>query len=353
MTTGLESGLEFLLAAARELPPLCVIYGDDDYLRRLILQKIRQYWLPDADDDFCLREFDGNDVDLAIVEQELTTVSMFSSTPRVVIVENADRFVTQHRGELEKFFSAPTHRNILLLSVSQWPANTRLAKLALEKGLVLDCAFARRKSQELVSWTVAWAKHQHGLILDRAVAEMLLESVGPACGLIDQELTKFAGLGKKKITAEMVASLTGTWRTKAVWDVINSALGGKPAESLREIHKLLEAGETPLGILGMIAPMLRRLNAATRRYVFSGPGQKRVTLQEALAEAGVPRFALKAEEERLRKLGRRRAWKLLNWLRAADAAMKGGLATDPRLVLERLIVVLADPVFFSGDFDPL
>lgn len=235
----------------------------------------------------------------------------------------------------------------------QWPANTRLAKVALEKGLVIECDFARKKSQELVPWIVRWAKHQHKLSLNRDAAELLLESVGPVCGLIDQELQKLAGLGKKTITSEMILTLTGTWRTKAVWDVVNSALAGRPDESLREIHKLLESGETPLGILGMIAPMLRRLGMATQRYVFPPPGRGRVSLQEALQEVGVPAFALKAEEERLRKVGRQRALKLLHWLRKADAAMKGAVPTDPRLVLERLIIVLGAAAFFQGDSDPL
>lgn len=348
-----ESGLEFVLADVPKLPSFCVVYGDDDYLRRLVLHKLRQYWLPDAEDDFCLREFDGSGVDWPTVEKELTTVSMFSSRPRVVLVEGADRFVSQSRDELEKFFASGATRNVLLLSVVQWPANTRLAKVALEKGLVIECDFARKKSQELVPWIVRWAKHQHKLSLNRDAAELLLESVGPVCGLIDQELQKLAGLGKKTITSEMILTLTGTWRTKAVWDVVNSALAGRPDESLREIHKLLESGETPLGILGMIAPMLRRLGMATQRYVFPPPGRGRVSLQEALQEVGVPAFALKAEEERLRKVGRQRALKLLHWLRKADAAMKGAVPTDPRLVLERLIIVLGAAAFFQGDSDPL
>lgn len=81
-----ESGLEFVLADVPKLPSFCVVYGDDDYLRRLVLHKLRQYWLPDAEDDFCLREFDGSGVDWPTVEKELTTVSMFSSRPRVVLV---------------------------------------------------------------------------------------------------------------------------------------------------------------------------------------------------------------------------------------------------------------------------
>jgi len=348
-----ESGWEFVLVDVSKLPSFCVVYGDDDYLRRLVLQKLRQYWLPDAEDDFCLREFDGSDVDWPTVEKELTTVSMFSTRPRVVLIEGADRFVSQYRSELEEFLAAPSSRNVLLLSVSQWPANTRLAKVALEKGMVIDCDFGRQRTQELVSWMIRWAKDRHMLTLNREAAELLLESVGPVCGLIDQELQKLAGLGKKTITSEMILSLTGTWRTKAVWDVVNRALAGRPDESLREIHKLLESGESPLGILGMVAPMLRKLAMATQRYVFPPPNRGRVSLQEALREVGVPSFALKAEEERLRKVGRQRALKLLHWLRLADAAMKGAVPTDPRFVLERLIIVLGTTAFFQGDSDPL
>lgn len=347
------SGLEFILGEVSSPPSFCVVYGDDDYLRTLVLHKLRRHWLPDVEDEFCLREFDGNEVNWTAVEKELTTVSMFSSRPRVIIIEGADRFVAEHRGELEKLLSGSPLRNVLMLSVSQWSANTRLAKLALERGLVVECDFARKKGQELIPWMIRWAKHQYSLSLNRDAAEILLESVGPICGLVDQELKKLAGLGKKTVTAEMVASLTGTWRTKAVWDVINAALAGKPGESLAEIQKLLEAGETPLSILGMVAPMLRRLNMATQRYLFPPPGQRRSSLQESLEEAGVPAFALKAEEERLRKLGRQRALKLLHWLRSADAAMKGAIPTDPRLVLERLIVVLGATACSGGDCDPV
>ncbi|WP_347246268.1 DNA polymerase III subunit delta [Thermogutta sp.] len=353
MPSSVLSALEFLLQESVPESFVWVTYGDDEYLHTLTLQKLRKIWLPQPEDELNLSEFSGDDTTWADVYRELVTVSMFTTHPRVVIVTEADSFVSRYRVELEKWVSESSRRNILALSVHQWLPQTRLAKLVAEKGVVIECSFSKRKHPELVSWIKKWARQQYGLILESEATELLLESVGPICGLIDQELRKLAGLGKKSVTTEMVRELTGTWRTKTVWEIIHAALEGKTAVALSEVHRLLEAGETPLGILGMMTAMLRRYTLATHRYLHPLPGQPRVTLQGALSESGVPGFALKDEEMRLRRLGRHRAAQLVHWLRKADAAMKGSLATEPRLILERLIVVLGQPEAADGRLAPL
>ncbi|MEJ5339987.1 MAG: DNA polymerase III subunit delta [Thermogutta sp.] len=353
MRPSVLSALEFLLQENVPESFIWVTYGDDEYLHTLTLQKLRKVWLPQPEDELNLSEFSADDVTWADVYRELVTVSMFTTHPRVVIVTQADNFVTRHRAELEKWVSESSRRNILALSVHQWSPQTRLAKLVAEKGVAVECSFSKKKRPELVAWIRKWARQEYGLTLESEAAELLLESVGPVSGLVDQELRKLAGLGKKTITTEMVRELTGTWRTKTVWEIIHAALEGKTAAALTEVHRLLEAGETPLGILGMMAGTLRRYTLATHRYLHPVPGQPRVTLQGALSESGVPAFALKDEEMRLRRLGRHRAARLVHWLRMADAAMKGGLATDPRIVLERLIVVLGHPETADGRAAPV
>lgn len=347
------SALDFLFQDTVPQSLFWVVLGDDEYLQTLVVQKLRNRWLSTPEDELNLCEFSGDEATWADVYRELLTVSMFALHPRLVLIDRADSFVGRYRSELEKWVSQEAARNALVIVVSSWPGTTRLAKLAAQKGVVVECSFARKKRPELVSWIRRWAKQCYDLSVGVEAAEFLLESVGPSCGLVDQELRKLAGLGHKTVKVETVRELTGTWRTKSVWDILSAAMQGDAATALHELHRLLESGETPLGILGMMAGTLRRFTLATHRYLHPGPGQPRIPLQSALVEAGVPSFAVKSEEERLRRLGRHRAAQLIRWLRQADAAMKGALATDPRIILERLLIVLAHPEGASGHLKPI
>jgi DNA polymerase-3 subunit delta len=69
----------------------------------------------------------------------------------------------------------------------------------------------------------------------------------------------------------------------------------------------------------------------------------RLTLRDALAQAGVPPFKLNEAEKQLRHIGRARAKELVGWLLAADVALKSHNSSDQRarIELERLIVRLA------------
>lgn len=337
------SALDFLFETTIPEAFVWVIFGDDDYLRSLCLQKLRDHWLAGPEDRLNLCEFDGDEISWPDVYRELVTVSMFSQSPRIVIVDAADAFVSRNRAELETWVTANSGPNRLVLILEQWAGNTRLAKLASEHGVVIECAFSKKRRPELVTWLKNWARERYGLSVETAAAELILDSVGTSCGLIDQELRKLQGLGQKTIKPQTVQQLTGTWRTKTIWDIINAALEGKAAVALQELKRLLEAGESPVGILAMASATLRRYTLATHRYLHPAPGQPRVSLQAALEEAGVPSFALRGDEERLRRLGRHRAAALVHWLCLADAAMKGASAADPRLILEQLIILLARP----------
>src|SRR5260370_39514657 len=110
------------------------LYGDDEYLRSESERAIVRLALgPDAD-DFAVARFPGDQAALADVLDELRTLP-FLARRRVVVVENADAFVTAHRAALEQYMSHLAERGVLVLSVRSWPSNTKLAKLVAQKGL--------------------------------------------------------------------------------------------------------------------------------------------------------------------------------------------------------------------------
>src|SRR5262249_52314564 len=125
----LMDSLTFLDRAPRtKLQPVYALHGDEDFLKRRALHALRELVLGPEADAFGLSTHAGDRAAFAAVHDELVTLP-FLSPRRLVVVENADPFVTRHRAALEKYAAAPAATGVLVLDVKSWPANTRLAKL--------------------------------------------------------------------------------------------------------------------------------------------------------------------------------------------------------------------------------
>lgn len=333
--------LEFLTASARpDLPPAVVCFGEDDFLRRLARVKVRET-LFGAEDDFSSLRMTGKDASLADVLDALRTVSLFGSQRSLVLIEDADDFVSQYRGQLETYLEKPSSVGILILDVRTWAKTTRLYKLLDKVGLQIDCSAS--KPAALRSWLVKWSSGRHKAKLDPDAADVLLEIIGPELGLLDQELAKLApatGEGAR-ITASLVQEMVGGWRTKTTWDMLDAALAGDAREALQQLDRLLSAGEHPVALLGPIGFSLRRFAAAARIIERLQSAGRRTTVREALTQAGVKSFVMAKSESQLRQLGPQRASKLDQWLLKADLDLKGESRLAPRVVLEALVCRLS------------
>lgn len=344
-------------SAESEPTPVCVAFGDEAFLRRLVVAEIRKVVFGDKEEDVPFGVFDGKGTEWRDIVDELSTVSLFGGgRPRLVIVEQADDFVSRYRSELEAYVEKPCSSGRLILEVSAWKSNTRLYKAVDKVGLQIECrppeiSRGRRKyldESRVRKWLVDRAKIQHGVTLQAQAAELLLELEGAEFGLLEQDLAKlalFAGAGGK-VSPEMVRDQVGGWKTKTTWELIDAAVDGNSAEALRQLDRLLHAGEHPVALLGQIAWSLRRFASAARIYQQAEQSGQPVKIREALEQAGFrkwPQQALDDAEKQLKQLGRHRAGRLFRWLLNADLAMKGTHSNPhrARFMLEQLFLKLS------------
>jgi DNA polymerase III subunit delta len=323
--------------------PVCVVFGDEPFLKRQAVGQIREAVLGGGEGDFSLASLEGPRATLRDLMDELGTLAMFGSGKRLVVVGEADEFVTRYRPELEDYTAKPKSSAVLVLDMKSWPSNTRLYKAVASIGLVVDCSAPPHP--RLMRWLGAWAKTAHSVQLPGSAAETLVEMVGSELGLLDQELAKLAlsvGSGGK-ITNELVQELVGTWRARTTWEMLDAALDGKLQEALVQLDRLLLAGEAPIAILGQISASLRRLAAATRLVIAAQGAGRRLAPRNALEQAGVKPFILEKVERQLRRLRRQRGSQLYDWLLETDLDLKGDSQMPPRAVLERLVVRIAAP----------
>lgn len=322
-------------------PSFCVLFGDEPFLKGLVLTELRQAVLGKEEAEFALTRFDGRNADWPSVADELFTVGLFGGGHRLVVVDDADDFVSDHRAQLEEIAAKANRTGTLVLLVQSWPSNTRLAKQIAGSGLAVECKSPPQA--RLLKWLTTLARDRHGAKLERDAAESLVEIIGPELGLIDQDLAKLAAAANgQPITAELVQKLVGGWRAKTAWDMLDAAVEGRTAEALLELDRLLLSGENPIAVMGQIAATLRRFTAATRMIEQTEASGGRPNLRQALELAGVKSFVAQKSEAQLRRLGRERAGRIYRWLLDADLALKGSSSAPARArtVLEQLVVRL-------------
>jgi DNA polymerase-3 subunit delta len=345
--------LDYLDQPEKHAPAaVCVLFGDEPFLKSQVQRELRRAVL--GEDDVPFATFEGEQAQMRDLLDELSTVALFGGGgKRLVVVEEADKFVTLNREDLQKYVARPKANGVLLLTVDSWPANTKLFKAVNASGLAIECRVPEKKAKvpdegRLVKWLTVRARQEHEVTLPADAARLLLELVGPEFGLLDQELAKlalFAGVGGK-ITPDLVRDVAGGWRVKSAWDLADAAAEGNAAEALAQLDRILQSGEKPVALFGQLAWSLRRFGVATRMFQEAERRGRKLSLAEALKAAGFEHWRpgrMEEAERQLIQLGRDRAGNLFQWLLELDLAFKGTHSPDHRgrWALEHLILRMA------------
>lgn len=317
--------------------PIYAVFGDDAHLRKTAVDAIAESALSENEEaEYALSRFAGETAEAAQVLDETRTLP-FLSKRRIVVVENADPFVSAHRRELEAYAERPSASGLLVLVVKTWPATTKLAKIVERVGLAIDCKTPR--DADIVVWLIQSCRKRFDSTIDKDAAALLLELVGPETGLLSMELEKLSVyVGERKaIAATDVAKMVDAGRVEEIWRVLDAATSGRAAEAIAGLDLLLASGEHPVGLLAAIGKSLQRLHQAGRLRL-----QKK-SLEEACRDAGIPPFAVAKTRDQHAHLGPSRVDRLPKMLLQADLDLKGSSQLPPRIVIERLFLELAMP----------
>jgi DNA polymerase-3 subunit delta len=329
--------LPFLAASNTKRQPVYALFGDEDFLKRLARERIIASVLGEADPAFAVSAYAGDKLEYSTVRNELDTLP-FLAPCRIVVVENADAFVTAHRQALEQYVAKPSSVGVLILDVKTFADNTKLAKAIPD---VAKIACKAPPPFKLPAWCVEWAKTQHKKKLTPDAAELLVELVGLGMGQLNQELGKLASaVGTKlAIAIEDVETFVGRSKTADVWRIMDAVGEGRPGEALSILEDLFAEGEDPMGVMGPLTSQLRKLATVARLNLVDG-----VALGPAIDSVGIPRTWERMRlsfERQLKHLGRRRLEKLTEWLTEINIGLKGGNPLPERVQVERLVVMLA------------
>lgn len=305
----------------QSIAPVYVVCGAEAFLKRQALAGVLDRTLGNSDRSLALTEYDGSgSVELANVLDDLRTLP-FLSERRVVLVRDADSFITRFRQQLEDYLDSPSSSGVLVLEARSFPGTTRLAKRAAAIGEVTKCEPVARKM--IQGWLTQRAREGHSLKLDAQAALMLLEFVGEDLGLLDAELAKLKlYVGQRgEIRPPDVQAAVGHTREEEVWGILSAISAGDEGRAMSLWEHVWETDRAAQGrAIGGIAFKVRQLLTAKRA---EEAGASSAELCKILMIWSDPRRL----QNELSAFTTEQVESMLCRLLQADVAAKSGLAT--------------------------
>ena len=214
--------------------PVYALVGPDPFLQLLKLAEV----LRDLPKDAQRVDADGERAELAEVLDELRSFAMFGGG-KVVVVRDADAFITRFREQLEEYVAAPSDSATLILRLASLPKTQRIAKAIAKVGKVEDCEPPR----DLARWASDRARSAHKITLEPDAARLLVELVGDDLGRLDNELAKLAIDADEtggKVGPQKVADAVAFQREQEVKEMTVALATGDVTEALRRWRQLVQ-----------------------------------------------------------------------------------------------------------------
>lgn len=280
-----------------------------------------------------LLKIDSKETSIVEVLDELRTLP-FLTSKRVVVIKDADKFVSENRSLLESYFQNPAPTSVLILTVSTWPSNTRLAKLLTNCGSLQ--AVPQLKDCQLPSYLIKYAAQIHKKTLAPDAAKLIVELTGDEIAILQKEVDKLIIYteGKKQITIDDVLSLSGSCRLFDAFEVIDSCLAGQVGPAVDRLRRMLESDSSAeYSIVGAFAWQLRKMFKAK---VMLDKGSRPDEISKSV---GIW-YNKDAFFNRVRSLSLDRIAGLLKNLGQVDYDMKTG-GTTASIAMEQIVLTLA------------
>jgi DNA polymerase III subunit delta len=316
-----------------KIEPIYVIAGEEKSLVDAECEKLLEKLVGPEQRATGLFRADPAEVSATDVLDELRTLP-FLTERRVVLVKGADKFVSENRELLEKYFDNTCPTGILILTVSKWDERTKLAKKLPSVGKLINVSQPKR--WQLPQRLIQYAKDAHEKNLTKAAAELLVELAGDELVRLYSEVDKLAlfANNEKPITEQHIESLTGHNRIFNAFTVIDAVMASDIAQAIHRLRTMFaEDKTTEYTVVGAFAFHFRRMFNA-KVLLEKGINTSEITKRLRIWGDGDNFFA------QLRKASLKQIGSILQQLAATDYAIKTGRA-KAESATEQLVLRLA------------
>jgi DNA polymerase-3 subunit delta len=282
----------------------------------------------------------GDETDASEILGLAQEISFFSSRRRL-FVKWADKLSARDGELLIPYFQNPNDATTLVFAAPKLDGRTKWVQALKKQAVVVDCGPLFENQR------VGWVNQQArdiGLLLEAQALEMLSDQANEGLYSVMRELEKLSAYMAEgqRVRVQDVELVRGKLPGISVFDWSEAVARGDHARALDIVAKNLETGEAPLRMLGAFLWQMRRIWKA-HALLREGKDQG-----QAARQAGIPPFRAREfmqQVQRWKEPHLRQAWTAFAH---ADSALKGGRASQPKSILNDLVIQLCQGMQFQA-----
>lgn len=264
------------LRALKENEPgrLYLLWGPEDYLREQYLAELKKRCLPDGDDGFSYRRFDGAELDFNALDEAVNAMP-FLSSHTFVELRDADINKLKESEQYVKLLSdIPDYCTVCMVQNSGYEPDGRLKLIKTIRENGKELKFTAQSQGALVDWIIRRFRAA-GKNIELDAAQRLIFVSGRIMSGLIPEIEKVAAYTKgDRVTVrevEAIANHIPEARIFEMTDYISQKKFNTAVSVLAEM--LMDKNNEPIPMLAMLGIQMRRLYAA-RLALEKGLGTK-------------------------------------------------------------------------------
>jgi len=253
-------------------PTFYVFHGADEFTRAETLAGLKSRLGPPDTVDLNTTTFDGTNLTLAELRHACDAVPFLAEKRLVIVNGLLTRLIPRKGQELsttQKGYLAalvdylpglPETTRLVFVEDTTLPTQHPVLQLAQREEQGYVKRFDPPKDRALPRW-VEKRVRKHGGEIEPRAAHQLAAVIGADLRLLDQEIVKLVTYtnAERPIVGADVDAVVPYAQAAVVFDLVD-ALGRRDGRTAAQtLHRLLDAGEHPLGLLAMIVRQFRLL----------------------------------------------------------------------------------------------
>ena len=259
--------------AKGKIVPAIVLEGSDPYLREMCRNRIIDSYVQEATRDWALARVTLRGGDWSELFQRAETMPMLAPC-QVVLVDGIESIQSRARDgddsddadddprkdtlkALAQYLAKPAPFTVIVFEVPKLDHRQRLYKVLAENAVIVELTLGNESAAALAE---QMAK-ELGTAIDRSAANLLAEIVNSEPARIRIEMQKLAAYvqGRGRIASADVEELVPKARKNTVWQLADMLATRRRADAFAFLENLLREGEEPIGLVGVLAWMYRKL----------------------------------------------------------------------------------------------
>jgi DNA polymerase-3 subunit delta len=319
-----------------------LLLGKDAYLRDVFRERVIETSTDPAARGWAVSRFSADEGEIGRALAQAQTVPMLALRQVVIVTQvEALEQIPEERREAETqnladYLTDPAPFTVLILEAGELDQRTKLAKLLLEKALVVAAELPEdphERARTAAMLAGQMARQRNSAIEDEA-ADELADLCNCDLGAMRSEIEKlatYAGAGQP-IRREDVEALVVSEKKYSVWELAEVLATRQRARAFHFLANVLQQGEAAPALIGAMAWMYRKLIEAQQLspHTSSYQAAGRLGMRAATAELAI---------RHAKRIPRRQLVEGLRALYDADSRLKAGSAND-RAVMEFVVARL-------------